>query len=64
MNDFNNLSKTVEKIAKSCFEHHKQSLENWGYGNISKIWFDNDSNICIEYETGKWFHYNSRGEWW
>ena len=29
-----------------------------------KAWFDFEGNFCIEYESGKWWHYNDKGEWW
>ena len=36
-------------------------LEN---GEPVKIWWDANGDLCIEYESGEWYHYNQRGEWW
>ena len=36
-------------------------LEN---GEPMKIWWDANGDLCIEYESGEWYHYNQRGEWW
>ena len=31
---------------------------------IKKVWIDKDGYLCIEYESGEWWHYNDKGEWW
>lgn len=54
----------IERKAKERYENHKQSFENWQEGSIEKIWIDEEGNICIQYESGKWWHYNEEGEWW
>ncbi len=47
-------------------EKHKESFEEWSYGEPVKHWFDNGV-LCILYESGKWWHYrmkNGQVEWW
>ena len=43
---------------------HKEAVENWTEGEPVKVWFDMNDDLCIEYESGKWWHYNEKGEWW
>lgn len=56
------------KAAKRYAERHKAALEYWYEGEIQKVWTDGDGNICIAYESGKWWHYRETGngdiEWW
>lgn len=54
----------MEQRAKKYYESHMRFFENWREGGIEKVWIDADGNICIRYESGKWWHYNERGEWW
>jgi len=57
-----------EKAAERYAERHKATLEYWYEGEIQKVWTDGDGNICIAYESGKWWHYRETGngdiEWW
>lgn len=62
--DFKQLKVYFEQRAKELYESHKKAFEQWSEGEIKKIWIDNDGNICIEYDSGKWWHYNENGEWW
>lgn len=57
------LKAAMQSKAMECFTTHKKAFEKWQYGDIKKIWFDNDYNLCIEYESGDWFHYKENGEW-
>lgn len=54
----------IRKKAEICMEEHKKIFENWNFGEIEKSWLDNENNLCIKYQSGNWFHYNERGEWW
>ena len=45
-------------------EAHKKACEHWNEGGLAKVWIDKDGYLCIEYESGKWWHYNDKGEWW
>ena len=64
ISEFKEAQKGMEKLAISLSESHKKTLDKWTYGEIKKVWFDSDSNLCIEYESGNWWHYNNHGEWW
>lgn len=47
---------------------HKRAIENWTEGEIQNVWIDKDGNVCIAYESGKWWHYckdkSGKIEWW
>ena len=53
----------MEKLTDEFASRHKQAVENWTEGEPVKVWFDMNHNLCIEYESGKWWHYNEAGEW-
>lgn len=62
--EFKELRAYLEQRATECYEEHKKAFEKWKEGNIDKVWIDKDGHICIQYESGKWWHYNEKGEWW
>ena len=62
--EFKAVKETMEKLIAECYQNHKSSWENWENGKPVKAWWDNDGNLCVEYENGKWWHYNEKGEWW
>lgn len=46
---------------------HMSGCETWEHGNPVKCWYDTDKTFCIEYESGKWWHYRETAEglqWW
>lgn len=62
--DFVQIKERVKSLTAECYKMHKAAWENWPYGEPVKTWFDDDGNFCIEYESGEWYHYNEKGEWW
>jgi hypothetical protein len=64
IDEFKRLKAYLEQRAKEHYEAHKSAFENWRFGDIDKIWIDKDGLICIQYESGDWWHYNEIGEWW
>lgn len=54
----------MKKLAVELSEMHKSAVEDWQNGEIEKIWFDHNGNLCTEYTSGNWWHYNEKGEWW
>lgn len=60
------LNCSIDKLKKVPvkIDRHKQAFENWSEGEPVKVWFDSDNNLCIEYESGNWWHYNENCEWW
>lgn len=64
--EFKEVKAQMEKRALNNFEKHKNFFENWQEGEIVKVWYEDYKNkdvICIEYESGNWWHYNVKGEW-
>lgn len=62
--EFKELREKMEHLTEVYFNNHKSAWENWENGEPAKAWWDNNNNLCIEYENGKWWHYNEKGEWW
>ena len=62
--EFKELKEKMEHLTEVYFNNHKSAWENWENGEPVKAWWDSDGNLCIEYENGKWWHYNEKGEWW
>lgn len=58
------LKSLMGRRAVELSERHRQAFECWKEGSIEKIWIDTSGNICIQYESGSWWHYNEKGEWW
>lgn len=54
------------EVGVFCQNYDKEAVEDWKEGEPVKVWFDfdMDNNLCIEYESGKCWHYNEKGEWW
>ena len=45
-------------------QEHKKAFEKSRFGEIDKVWIDKDGFVCIQYESGDWWHYKENGEWW
>ena len=63
-NPFATLLRLVWKYAKV----HRQMYNRWLNGQPVSCWYDVFGNICIEYESGVWWHYKVTKqdglEWW
>lgn len=62
--EYKRLKAHMEQRAVECSMKHKQAFEEWREGDIEKVWLDGQGNLCIEYQSGNWWHYNDKGEWW
>jgi len=62
--DVRKLAQDTNLLARHFYSEHKKAFENWSFGEIKKVWFDADNNLCIEYESGDWFHYQHGTKWW
>ena len=47
----------IIKNAKTIAE-----FKDWKDGEPLKAWMDSTQHICIEYESGKFWHYSDEGE--
>lgn len=54
----------MEELTKRYSSRHKEAVENWENGEPVKAWTDSQKHLCIEYESGKYWHYNEKGQWW
>lgn len=64
ISEYKAVKTLMEQQATQCYIMHRQACEDWQEGEIAKVWYDIDGYLCIEYDSGKWWHYNERGEWW
>jgi len=62
--EYKELHTRIESLAIKVFNNHKKAFGEWKEGNVKKVWLDNDKTLCIEYQSGNWWHYNEQGEWW
>lgn len=66
IDEYREKQRFMEQKAAEFYNKHKEAVEDWKEGEPVKVWFDfdMDNNLCIEYESGKCWHYNEKGEWW
>lgn len=66
IDEYREKQRFMEQKAAEFYNRHKEAVEDWKEGEPVKVWFDfdMDNNLCIEYESGKCWHYNEKGEWW
>ena len=50
-------------IERTILAHH-EAFGKWEEGDRVEMWKDENGNTCVRYESGKWWHYNEKGEWW
>ena len=58
--EYKRVREDMENLARANYARHKEAFEEWGEGEPVKAWFDFEGNFCIEYESGKWWHYNDK----
>lgn len=57
----------MDKRVSEAYQTHKAMFEHWEYGEPVKSWTDSNGNLCIQYQSGRWFHYrqsNNMLEFW
>lgn len=58
----------IREKAEHFAEQHRKAFETWEHGGIKDAWRDQDGNICIAYEDGRWWRYREKAggviEWW
>lgn len=56
------------KLSKWAYQRHREAFENWNEGEPVEAWFDDDNNVCVKYQSGKWWHYKDLDlpfpSWW
>ena len=51
------MAKTLQEVAEMCARAHRRALANpQELGEIARVWSEGKI-ICIEYDTGVWYHY-------
>ncbi|MDY5968102.1 MAG: hypothetical protein SPJ08_03765 [Sphaerochaetaceae bacterium] len=58
----------IMEEAKIALKRHKEFVEDWQEGNIVEAWRDKKGNLCVQYESGRWWHYKDLDlpfpTWW
>lgn len=62
--EFKEVKERMESLTEKYYKAHKSACGDWKNGEPTKVWWDMDGKLCIEYENGKWWHYNEQVEWW
>lgn len=62
--DYKKAQEAMHDLTEACFANHKAASDGWEHGEPVKAWWDASGTLCIEYKSGKWWHYNANGEWW
>ncbi|MBZ0313470.1 hypothetical protein K7185_13425 [Clostridium butyricum] len=58
---------SLNLTAQYCLLEHKKAFEKWNEGSILKYWYDNSNVLCVQYDSGNWWHYRINEytlEWW
>lgn len=62
------MSKQQEKLAELAFRRHKEDIRDWQDGEPVNAWYDENGNLCVEYASGKCWHYKDLDlpfpTWW
>ena len=70
IDEFKAVNKDMQDKANRYADEHLHSYEshdNWQEGEPVKAWYDADEIFCIEYKSGRWWHYQETAEglqWW
>lgn len=67
MNVNNTCTKYDDLECVACVMKHMLATDNWSHGNPTKCWEDETGVLCIQYESGSWWHYQKDGStitWW
>lgn len=65
--EFHKVSADMKEKTDHYFHKHLSAHDNWREGEPVKAWYDADKTFCIEYESGRWWHYQETAEglqWW
>lgn len=62
--EYKGVKADLEQRAIETFKRHMQAFEEWQEGDIKKVWLDDRGVLCIQYESGNWWHYEKDGTWW
>lgn len=59
---------TREEMIDRAYREHKEAFENWEEGKPVDSWEEDGCDICIRYESGKFWHYKDLDlpfiTWW
>lgn len=60
--------KELIELVDLAYDRHKFFCDDWNEGEPIEAWFDDDRNVCVKYQSGKWWHYKDLDlpfpSWW
>lgn len=65
--EFKSVYADMKEKANRYFHEHYKAHGEWQNGEPVKVWRNTDGILCIEYESGEWWHYQETDEglqWW
>lgn len=66
--EYQENQKKLAELAELAYQRHKKEFEEWQEGEPVKAWYDADGNVCVEYASGKYWHYKDLDlpfpTWW
>lgn len=65
--EYRDERRALEQAANRYADMHSMSVEEWLEGEPIRAWRDDDGTICVQYESGEWWHYRPTAEglqWW
>lgn len=66
--EFQKTQERMLQLAEKAYNAHKMFCEDWKEGEPIKAWFSDEAEICVEYESGNWWHYKDLDlpflTWW
>lgn len=61
--EFKQLHDFLKKRAGECYEAHKKAVGDWQDGEPKRVCRHGNNGILIEYESGRSWFYNEKGDW-
>lgn len=60
--EYKEMKEKMKQLTEKCYSNHKNEFKDWKEGEPVKVWIDSTKHICIEYESGAFWHYSDEGE--
>lgn len=60
--EYKEMKEKMKQLTEKCYDKHKKEIKDWKDGEPLKAWVDSTQHICIEYESGAFWHYSDKGE--
>lgn len=66
--EYQEKQQSLVRSAELAYMRHRQDSNVWSEGEPVRAWYDSKNNLCVEYESGKFWHYKDLDlpfpTWW